>query len=278
MTFSDIPAEKCQEYAAIVKKIVTKIATYDEIGIALGRGDTLRWDHNFNTAAEFEEALMEAIHHGEQIHAWVPDDTDYQMYEISRDAEWIPVTKEEFNLKAGRVSTGEVSATSEITGDYSKTFIADMWSPIPVTPEILIGLTNTHVAVDCSNEASEEILGQSGCKSIERAVADYLRLVGVETDPDKLTGSPVGPGLFVMISMDDERNAVKLFVGATFLMARHQHDEGSVGYSRCIQLPLSIVKDPSLQSTCLNMALYLVHDFVDTLLEQNPGRPDGREE
>jgi hypothetical protein len=166
--------------------------------------------------------------------------------------------------------------TSNISDRY-KSFIGDMWSPIPVTPCILIGIENTYVAVDCKNETAKEILGQSACEAIERAIASYLRLVGVESDPDKMTGSPVGPGLFVMISMEDEGNAVKLFMGAGFLMARHRHDEGSAGYSRCIQFPLPIAKGPHLQSTCHQFALYLIDDFADALLRQNPGRADCRE-
>jgi hypothetical protein len=78
--------------------------------------------------------------------------------------------------------------------------------------------------------------------------------------------------------MEDEGDRVKLFVGASFLMARHEHDEGSAGYSRCIQFPQLIIKDPNLQSTCLHMALWLINDFADNFLRQNPGRPDSGEE
>jgi hypothetical protein len=89
--------------------------------------------------------------------------------------------------------------TSNIS-DLLESSIVDMWSPIPVTPSILTGIENTYVTVDCSNEAAEEILGQSGCEAIQRGIVGYLRLVGVEGDPDKMTDSPVGPGLFAGIT------------------------------------------------------------------------------
>lgn len=161
-------------------------------------------------------------------------------------------------------------------------FVQDMWSPFPVTPEALEGLEDACLMVECQSPVTEGLFGDSGLTALQKAAAEILRAVGLETDPSMMSGIPAVPGLMLMVNLDEEGDAVRLYVAGIFV-ALSPDQEGTgienaprVGFCKCLEFPLPITKGPELSTTCVVLALPLIHAFADTLLEQNPHRHDHR--
>ena len=103
--------------------------------------------------------------------------------------------------------------TSDILDGLEGWVIADMWCPLPITPECLSGVENMEVDVRCDDTVAEHFFGQAGCDHLRREIVTILREVGVESDPERISDDPAVPGLMVSINMEEEDKAVRFLCG-----------------------------------------------------------------
>jgi hypothetical protein len=163
--------------------------------------------------------------------------------------------------------------TNDTTQDPDKTWIYDFWCPFPIEPQILSGVEDMHVLVTYDDEVAEHFFGEAGCEHLRGRIVEWLRFVGVDGDPQGMKDRPDYRVLIVTVNLKEDGEMLRLFVWAAFL------NQVCAGYCRCFKLPGVIRKDnPQLMPMCATFALFLITDFMDSLLEQNPDRPDYRDD
>ena len=165
--------------------------------------------------------------------------------------------------------------------------IQDMWIPLPVTPQRLKGIENLVVAVECENTVAEQLFGQAECERLQKKFVETLRMVGIEGDPERMKGGPANSFFMIMIHMEEKDEFACFSVFASVVVgnvavseaaAPNQEELGWIGYSRRLDFPWRIAKGPGVSTSCFSLALFLIGDFMDTFLENNPDRQDNRDE